>query len=401
MVSLPRTVRNLYREEVTTKRLTITKQESKYVPIHCMYYNNLKSVGQAIREVIINMPEMFELELGKAGYVIANEMCRVKKGESVIITVDSVMDFKPVEETAKAVEALGGKVMVAWHSTPNGYGKVADPQLPEPLKTAIPAADVWIEFNNQWLLYSTPWTEAMFNGRTRYLFLGGLDKEQITRCIAKLNMELQEKFQNKVVELTKKASKVRITTPAGTDISFENVAERPITNELRAETPGPHFLVGQIGWAPRETSINGVIVFDGSFSGGGEADLGILSHPIELVVKEGKIEEINGQEEAKIVSNWLKKLDDPRMYLMAHVCYGFNPGAKLTGLCTEDERVWGSTEWGIGYQGPMFQGALGDAATHADGICLNSTVWLDGELLIKEGKVVHPELVDVARAMGK
>lgn len=347
------------------------------------------------------MPEMFELELGKAGYVIANEMCRVKKGESVIITVDSVMDFKPVEETAKAVEALGGKVMVAWHSTPNGYGKVADPQLPEPLKTAIPAADVWIEFNNQWLLYSTPWTEAMFNGRTRYLFLGGLDKEQITRCIAKLNMELQEKFQNKVVELTKKASKVRITTPAGTDISFENVAERPITNELRAETPGPHFLVGQIGWAPRETSINGVIVFDGSFSGGGEADLGILSHPIELVVKEGKIEEINGQEEAKIVSNWLKKLDDPRMYLMAHVCYGFNPGAKLTGLCTEDERVWGSTEWGIGYQGPMFQGALGDAATHADGICLNSTVWLDGELLIKEGKVVHPELVDVARAMGK
>ncbi|MGI9953075.1 hypothetical protein V3F56_11990 [Moorellaceae bacterium AZ2] len=347
------------------------------------------------------MPEMFELELGKAGYVIVNEMCRVKKGESVIITVDSIMDFKPVEETAKAVEAAGGKVMVAWHSTPAGYGKVADPQLPDSLKAAIPAADVWIEFNNQWLLYSTPWTEAMSNGRTRYLFLGGLDRERITRCIAKLDMGLQEKFQNKVVELTKKASKVRITTPAGTDVSFENVPERPITNELRADTPGPHFLVGQIGWAPRETSINGVIVFDGSFSGGGEADLGILAHPIELVVKEGKIVEINGQEEAKILSNWLKKLDDPKMYYLAHVCYGFNPGAKLTGLCTEDERVWGSTEWGIGYQGPMFQGSLGEAVTHADGICLNSTVWLDGELLIKEGKVVHVELVDIARAIGK
>ncbi len=56
------------------------------------------------------MPEMFELELGKAGYIIAHEMCRVKKGESVIITVDSVMDFKPVAETAKAAEAAGGKV---------------------------------------------------------------------------------------------------------------------------------------------------------------------------------------------------------------------------------------------------------------------------------------------------
>ncbi len=347
------------------------------------------------------MPEMFELELGKAGYVIVFEMCRIKKGESVIITVDSVMDFKPVVEVAKVAEAAGGKVLVAYHSTPSGYGKVADPQLPESLKKGIPAADVWIEFNNQWLLYSTPWIEAMSNGRTRYLFLGGLDPERITRCIAKLDMDLQEKFQNKVVELTHKAKKMRVTTPAGTDITFENVAERPITNEIRADAPGPHFLVGQIGWAPKEESINGIIVFDGSFSGGGEADLGILAHPIELVIKKGRIVEVNGQEEAKILRNWLKKLDDPNMYNLAHICYGFNPGAVLTGLCTEDERVWGSTEWGNGYQGPMFEGSLGDAISHADGICLNSTVLLDDELLTKEGKVVHPELVEIAKAIGK
>jgi len=63
--------------------------------------------------------------------------------------------------------------------------------------------------------------------------------------------------------------------------------------------------------------------------------------------------------------------------------------------------VWGSTEWGNGYQGPMFKGNLPEAVSHADGICLNSTVWLDGELLTKEGKVVHPELVETAKAMGK
>jgi len=347
------------------------------------------------------MPDKFELELGKAGYIVAFEMCKIKKGENVIITVDSVMDLKPVMEVAKAAEAAGGKVLVAFHSTPRGYGKVADPQLPESLKKAIPAADMWIEFNNQWLLYSTPWLEAMSNGRTRYLFLGGLEPERITRCIAKLDMELQEKFQNKVVELTHKAKKMKITTPAGTDISFENVPERPITNELRAETPGPHFLVGQIGWAPREESINGVIVYDGSFSGGGEADLGILANPIELVIKEGKIAEINGQEEAKVLRNWLKKLEDPNMYCLAHVCYGFNPGAILTGLCTEDERVWGSTEWGNGFQGPFFKGNVGEAVSHADGICLNSSVWLDDVQLTDEGTVVHPELVETARAMGK
>jgi len=347
------------------------------------------------------MPEALELELGKAGHIVAFEMCRIKKGESVIITVDSVMDLRPVWEVAKAAEAAGGKVLVAYHSTPKGYAKVVDPQLPEPLKKGIPFADVWIEFNYQWLLYSTPWIEAMSNGKTRYLFLGGLEPIRITRCIARLDMDLQEKFQNKVVELTHKAKKMRVTTPAGTDISFENAPERPITNELRADVPGPHFLVGQIGWAPREESIKGIIVYDGSFSGGGEADLGILAHPIELVIKKGRITEVKGQEEAKILSNWLKKLNDPNMYNLAHICYGFNPGAILTGLCTEDERVWGSTEWGNGYQGPMFEGSLPEACSHADGICLNSTVWLDDTLLTKEGKVVHPELVDIAKAMGK
>jgi len=89
------------------------------------------------------------------------------------------------------------------------------------------------------------------------------------------------------------------------------------------------------------------------------------------------------------------------MYCLAHVCYGFNPGAILTGLCTEDERVWGSTEWGNGFQGPFFKGNVGEAVSHADGICLNSSVWLDDVQLTDEGTVVHPELVETARAMGK
>jgi len=49
----------------------------------------------------------------------------------------------------------------------------------------------------------------------------------------------------------------------------------------------------------------------------------------------------------------------------------------------------------------MFKGKLPTAVSHADGICLDSTVWLDNTLLLKEGKVVHPELTELATAMGK
>ncbi len=347
------------------------------------------------------MPTTLDLELGVAAYKVVRDLLNIKKGESLLITIDSVGHWRLAEETAKAGEALGAKVMVAWHSTPPGYGKVGDPYLPDSLKAAIPETDAWVEYNDQWLLYSTPWEKALSTAeRVRYLFLGGLDEDQFVRCVGKVDLELQDAFQTTLVELTRKARQMRITTPAGNDVSFEN-GDRPVTNELWAHEPGAHFLLGQMGWAPIEESINGEIVFNGSFSGGGEADLGVLSEPITFHVEQGVCVDITGGEEAKFLRGWFEGLNDPLMYHAAHVCYGFNPGARLSGLCTEDERVWGSTEWGFGYQGPFFKAKGIKAISHVDGICLNSSVWLDGEQIMDEGRLVHPRLAELARKMGK
>lgn len=352
------------------------------------------------------MPSLLDMELGKAAHVVVNKLCKVKPRESVLITIDGPEEFRVAEEIAKAAEAADAKVMVAWHSTPRGYGKVGDPYLPEPLWAAIPNTDVWIELNNQWLLYSTPWDNAMKpavegKGKVRYLFLGGLNVDQVVRCVGRVDIDTQAEFQNTIVDLTQKGRKMRITTPGGTDISFENSPKRPVTNELFADVPGPHFLLGQIGWAPIEESINGTIVYDGSYSGGGEADLGILRNPIRVTVKEGKAIEFTGGPEAETIKKWLQKLNDPNMYLAAHVCYGFNPGARLSGLCTEDERVWGSTEWGFGNQGPMFKAKGITALSHADGICMNSSVWIDGQQILDKGRVIHPQLAKLAKKQGK
>jgi 2,5-dihydroxypyridine 5,6-dioxygenase len=352
------------------------------------------------------MPSLLDMELGKAAHVIINKLCKVKPRESVLITIDGPEEFRVAEEIAKVAEAADAKVMVAWHSTPRGYGKVGDPYLPEPLWAAIPNTDVWIELNNQWLLYSTPWDNAMKpavegKGKVRYLFLGGLNVDQVVRCVGRVDIGAQAEFQNIIVEMTQKAKKMRITSPAGTDISFENSRNRPVTNELFADVPGPHFLLGQIGWAPIEESINGTIVYDGSYSGGGEADLGLLRTPIRVAVKEGRAVEFTGGAEVEAVKKWLQRLNDPNMYCAAHVCYGFNPGARLSGLCTEDERVWGSTEWGFGNQGPMFKAKGITAVSHADGICLNSSVWLEGQQIIDKGKLTHPQLAELAKKLGK
>lgn len=82
---------------------------------------------------------------------------------------------------------------------------------------------------------------------------------------------------------------------------------------------------------------------------------------------------------------------------MAHMAYGFNPGATLTGNVVEDERIWGAVEWGIGYVSSMDAPEGGqDAASHTDGICLNASVWIDDEQLLDNGKIVHPAVKDLS-----
>ncbi|MBU5313121.1 hypothetical protein KQI38_13840 [Tissierella carlieri] len=348
------------------------------------------------------MPKYMDMELAQAAYKLMHDMVKVKKGESVLITIDSVSDFRVAEEIAKMSEALGAKVMVAWHSTPKGYGALTMPYLPEPLIACADKTDVWIELNDQWLLYSPLWDKAVTNGRTRQVMLGGLGIERIVRNIGKVDMDIQKQFQDELTRMTKEASEVRITNKAGTDVSFKNDPNRPINSEIDYSVPGAHFLIGQIGWAPIEESINGRIAIDGALSGGGDAELGVLDEVITYVVEKGRIVDFEGGSKAELVKNYFKSLNDPNMYIAAHVCYGCSPNAKLEGCTTEDERVWGSTEWGFGHQGSNYSGGESrEAKSHIDGICLNCSVWLDGRQILKDGVFIDPKLEELAKKLGK
>lgn len=344
------------------------------------------------------MSRSFGLELAQCGWTIAKHLACVKRGENLLITVDSAGDFQVAEEVAKAAEGLGGRVCLAWHSTPRGFGKVADSDLPTAVKGAIEDTDVWVELNDQWLMFSSPWERAMANGRTRYLFMGGLRTDQVVRCVSRLDFPAQRDFQNALVKRICSASTMRFVTPAGTDITFENDLSGPVANEISADTPGPHYLIGQIGWAPIESSINGKVVLDCSFYGGGEADLGLLKEPVELTIRNGNVVRVRGGQEADFIARWLGSFNDSGMYTVAHVSFGFLPHARPSGVCTEDERTWGINMWGFGYQGQMYSGGQPRvAATHADGIGLNTSVWMDGEIVMREGSMVAPGLLEMEK----
>jgi leucyl aminopeptidase (aminopeptidase T) len=347
------------------------------------------------------MENLYEFELGKASDILVRELFKLKKDETYLITADTESDLRVVKATAGAALAVGAKPMVIWIASPLGVGKAADPMLPlEPLTAALKEADAWVEFNNKWLLYSTPYDIAFKeNKKLRHLCLAGMNVGMMIRCLGRINYPVLKKFQERIIELTKQAKHVKMTTPAGEEVEFDNDPKRPIISEDGyARVPGSHMMAGQIAWSPSFESIDGKIVFDGSVV----PPHGLVKEPIRLFVKEGKIKRIEGGSEAREYERWLKSFNHPQMLKLAHVCYAFNPGAKLTGNIVEDERVWGATEWGIGQVGPKLAPPKGRVApSHSDGICLDTSVWLDGKLLIDKGVVVHEELKKLAEKLGK
>jgi leucyl aminopeptidase (aminopeptidase T) len=344
----------------------------------------------------LNRGETMEDEVFQGAYKLLRDILKVKENENVVITSDTGSDWDVVTATMEAAQELNAKPMVIHYPMPPYVGKAADPYLPmEPLEAALKRADVWIEFNKSWLLYSTPWDRVMEENKVRYMCLVGMDKDMLIRNLGRVNARALLEFQRALGEVTRRVRKMHLTTPAGTDLVFENDPDRPIFMEGDVNGPGDYMLFGQVDWAPIEDSINGVLVFDGSVWP--PAELGLLKEPIVMEVEEGRVVKIEGGEEARIFERWLRSFNDPNMFNIAHISYGCNPGAKLTGNILEDERIWGAVEWGLGNQAASFKGRAGPAKSHTDGICLNPTLIGDGEKIIENGEYVHPELVELAR----
>jgi leucyl aminopeptidase (aminopeptidase T) len=344
----------------------------------------------------------YEYELGKAAKILVEELFKIKPGETFVITADTESNKRVVDATARATFAAGGKPMVIWTASPLGVGKAADAMLPvESLVGALAGADAWIEYNNQWLLYSTPFDKAMAsNPKLRYQNACGMNEDMMVRLIGRIDFPALDHFMKRLVDLTTNAKHVRVTTPAGCDVQFDHVPGRMLRFELGyADTPGAHMQPGQIAWSPDLDTINGVIVFDGSIV---PPFTGVLKEPVVLHIKNGTIVKVEGGNEASTYGQWLKSFNHPQMLRLAHISYGVHPNARLSGDIVEDERVWGATEWGIGNVGPFLippKGIIGPS--HSDGICLNSSVWLDNVQILDTGRFIDAELKELARLLGK
>jgi len=334
-------------------------------------------------------------ELARGARKLIEDVMLTRPGEQVVITADTSSDWRVVEATAQAAFAAGATPTVVWYeSRPDA---VIEP--PKPVAGAIREADVWIEYAVAYLLHTEAYKRALERG-CRYICLTGMDVDMMVRTIAQVDYPKMIELSHVLGGLIAQADEIRVTSPAGTDLTARMGGRKIRYSGKLADTPGePIMLGGQISWCPLEETIEGVIVFDGACWP--PRELGLLRTPIRLRLEKGRIIEIEGGHEARTLERWFASIGNPNIYRLAHYSLGFNPGVtRCTGRIVEDERVFGCIEFGIGSQGKQIGGLTWDAGGHTDGIVLNPSIYLDGEAMEEEGRYVHPDVVAACRELG-
>lgn len=340
-------------------------------------------------------PEWYWIEMGRVGRKIVEEVFPVRPGENVVVTADTISDWRAVEELVRAIYGIGAIPTLIVH--PTTEVPTSDP--PPPVTAALQAADAWIEMNDSYLLYSNAWKKAMEAG-VRFFTLGG-DVDSLVRMVGRVNYAVLDNLANKLIELSNKATEMHITSALGTDVRIKVDPKASKGHVLKGGEKGvvrfkgegsTQVPPGQSSFGHVPHSIEGTLVFDGALYPPGE--IGVLREPVRLEISKGKITKITGGQEARAFERWLANWNHPGMYEIAHCTYGFNPGVtRCKGEIGHDERVFGCMEFGIG-------AAWADAPAHTDGIVLEPSVWADEVQLEEEGRYIHPELVELSRQLG-
>lgn len=258
---------------------------------------------------------------------------------------------------------------------------------------ALKASDLVLDLMT--LLFS-PEQHEILKGGTKIL-LAVEPPEVLVRLLPTAGDRLRVKGAAARIE---KASKMRITSDAGTDLHCP-LGQFPAISEYGyVDEPGrwDHWPSGFVLTFPDEGSASGKIVID-------RGDIVLpqktyVKEPIVLTVENGFATKIEGGVDASLLCDYMASFEDPEAYAISHIGWGLQPRAKWSTLGLYDREAT------IGMDARAYEGnflfSLGPnneaggtrtTACHIDIPLRSCSVWLDDLQVVANGKVIFNEAV--------
>lgn len=331
------------------------------------------------------------------------DLCKVKQGEVLAVLTEGGDRPTDVEAYLNAAEARGARAMQInlrrRPPTPGVKTKQTSLTGNAAALDALKVADIVIDFVG--LLWSAEQKQIQEAG-TRILM--SRESPEVIR-----RMFPTEQLRNRVEageKMLKAARELRITSAAGTDIRYKLGQYPVITQYGYTDQPGrwDNLPGGFLYTGGCDGDIDGVVVL-------AAGDLifpfkRYLSNPIRLRVEKGMVTKIEGDHlDGELLRDFMARFNDPRAYAVSHIGWGMDEKAQWEFMATsplggltngvDGRSFYGNVLFSTGPNAEL--GGTNDTGCHLDLPMRNCDLYLDNQLIVKQGQLVPAEL----RAAGR
>jgi leucyl aminopeptidase (aminopeptidase T) len=314
-------------------------------------------------------------ELYSASQIAVRDCMGLQPGERVLVITDA--PCRSIGQALfKVVHDFGNEVFLVEITPRRTHGE----EPPAPVSELMQNVDLVLCPTSKSMTHTNAKRSAAAKG-VRVCTLPGVTEDMMVRCMNADYFKIAD-LTNKLAAMLDETSVIRVTSPAGTDITMPVKGRKAIPSHglFREKGKGGNLPTGEAFLAPLEGQSQGIVVVDGSMAG-----IGIVKTPIRIVVRDGYAEEISGGEEARKLTELLELHGRPSRNV-AEFGIGTNNKAKITGVILEDEKVLGTIH--IAFGDNVTMGGTVNVQSHLDGLVMSPSVWLDDRQIMRDGTLL-------------
>jgi len=310
----------------------------------------------------------------------------VTAGEDVLVLSSTDQPLTLVEALTAACDRAGAKTTTTALLVP--ARDMADYRHPAPVIAAARQADLTVVATS--MLFPRAYddlTAAVMEARRRLVLINNAPPQDFAQGASLADPAALRARTRDLAARVSNARTVRITSPAGTDLSVEVCRPcLPLTGHAEEDTGFGSFPSGEAMLSPREGSAEGRFVADSFvqvvYIEGHGPQIGMVDAPIELRFANGRLTGIDGGRSARLLSRILDAADDTAR-MLAELGLGTNPSARAIAHVENKFRL-GTAHVAlgdnhlIGWRGRSIYGGTLKSGRHVDLVAEDITIELDG-----------------------
>lgn len=270
---------------------------------------------------------------------------------------------------------------------PTSHKKGSEP--PDYVAELMRKQDVVILATKSSLTHTKARINASRTGRTRIISMPGINEKMFSIGGMTADYNALQKEISGLTSIFRRKRDVRVTSPGGTDIRFSIGAKWRTDDNGICNRPGQvmNLPSGRVFVFPKEDTMNGTIVIDGSWEGN------LIQEPIIMEVENGIVKNISESEISEKINSIFAEVSKPLnkskaalVKTVAEFGFGMNSRAKVVGNLLEDQVVRGAAHFVLGDNSAY--GGKNNIGLQMRGVILKPTIELQDIDLVKDGKII-------------